>query len=145
MTKHTGVYRNTKITQVLTPAVLTDSANSASVDMKGFADLTFLCSLGISGDTLAADLAVNLEMEHSNDNSAWVDCLDSEVTNPVVGATNTGTIAVVNDPAEDDLAITAGYKGTRRYVRLVYNAVGTHEEGTAASILAIQSLRASSV
>jgi hypothetical protein len=144
MAKHTRMFRDVKLTQVLAPAVYTSDQNSTAVDMQGFGDLTFLASVGNSGDTLSGSVYAELELEHSDDNSAWTDCLDAEIVNPVTG-TNKGTFAVINAPTEDTLAVATAYKGSKRYVRCVYNVTGTHTVGTAVAITAIQGLRSSSV
>lgn len=144
MTKHTKLFREATLTQVLIPAVYTSDQNSTAVDMKGYSDLSFLASVGNSGDTLSGTVYWLLELEHSDDNSAWTDCTDAEITNAVTG-TNTGTFAKIDDPAEDSLAVSVGYKGSKRYVRCVVNAVGTHTNGTPIGVTAIRGLPAASL
>ena len=143
MTKHTRLFRDARLTQVLKPANYTTSQNSASVDMRGYQDLSFLASVGLSGDTLAVGLYVQLSLQDSSDNTNWAACTDEQVTNAVTG-TVTGTFAKVDAAAEDETALSCAYMGSRRYVRCVMTLVGTHTVGVPAAITAIRGLSSSS-
>lgn len=127
-----------EVTQVLDPAVITEDTNCASVDKTGYDFVTFLALIGESGDTLAADLCIELEVEDSPDDSDFTDVDDAYLSTVVVGSSeNDGTFAEINAAAEDDAVYKTTYRGSAKYVRPVVNVTGTHTNGTPIGIVAI--------
>lgn len=139
MSIRTDLYFNNKVTQTYNPIMTTADQNTTAVDMKGFGDLLMNVNVGASGDTLSGSVYILLELEHSDDNVTFEDCANSDLTNYVTGL-NTGTFAKIDDAAEDNLPYFVGYKGNKRYVRVVLNLVGTHTNGTPLSVTAIQGM-----
>lgn len=131
------LYNHLQVTQVLDPATLTADANSASVDTRGFDSLMFAAAVGESGDTLSGSVYLELEVEESDDNSTWTDVADADLHNSVSG-NNTGTFGVIDAAAEDDAVYVTGYKGNKRYVRVVANLTGTHTNGIPVGVVAVQ-------
>jgi hypothetical protein len=129
---------STTIVQVIDPAVTTGDVNSTSVNLAGFRDVTFIVSVGESGDTLSGSVKVELEMQESSDNSNWTACANASITNAVTG-TNTGTFAVIDAAAEDDVVKTSKYLGNKQYVRVVLNLTGTHTNGIPIGAVAVKS------
>lgn len=127
-----------KVVHCLTPATRTADANGTAVDTQGYGSVSFFALFGASGDTLSGSVYAEVELEESDDNSTFTDVADADVVTAVTG-TNTGTIAVVNDPAEDDQTYKAGYIGGKRYVRPVYNVTGTHSNGMPVAVIAVLS------
>lgn len=85
--------------------------------------------VGDSGDTLSGSLDIQLELEHSDDDSTWSDCADTDITGAVTGS-NTGTFAHIDAPGEDSAIFSTQYMGSKRYIRVVMNTTGTHTNGT---------------
>jgi hypothetical protein len=84
--------------------------NSALIDMKGWSALTVL----VEAETItAAGAGITFKLQHSNSTVAgtFEDCTAAEV----IGAAS----AVTVDADDDKLMGTIGYRGNRRYVRLV--------------------------
>lgn len=108
--------------------------NFTAVDLLGYGGCEVIVSMGNSGDTLSASVKAEFEIEHSDDNSTWTDCADADVVDTVTG-TNTGTIAVVDAPAEDSTIFSTQYVGGKRYVRVVQNVTGTHTNGYAVAVM----------
>lgn len=131
------IYSDLSVTQLYDPATTTADQNSTSIDMQGYDSLLLVANVGASGDTLSGSVKIEFEVEESSDDSTFTDVADADLTNSVTG-TNTGTFALVDDPAEDDAVYITGYKGTERYVRVVINVTGTHTNGTPISITAIR-------
>jgi hypothetical protein len=131
------LYNNIKVSSLLIPAVRTADANSTAVDMQGFESVVFVADVGNSADTLSGSVKIEFELEESDDNSTFTDCADADVIGYVDG-TNDGTFAVIDAPAEDSTVFKCGYRGTKRYVRVVFNVTGTHSSGTPIGVIAIQ-------
>ena len=131
------LYSNVGPVQLLKPATYTSDQNSASVDLQNFNSCVLGAMVGASGDTLSGSVYILLELEESDDNSTWSDCADASLSAAVSGL-NTGTFAKIDDAAEDEAMYFVGYKGNKRYVRVVLNVVGTHTNGTPAGLFAIK-------
>ena len=132
------LHNHIKVTQVLTPSAKTADVNGSSVDMQGWEALEFIAVVGAEGDTLSGSVKIELEMEHSMDDSTFTDVADADALGEVTG-TNTGTFAVIDIAAEANLMYKGGYIGANRYVRPVVNLTGTHTNGTVIGIVAVQS------
>lgn len=118
-------------------ATYTSDQNSASIDLKDHNGAVLAVCVGQSGDTLSGSVKIELELEESDDNSTWSDCADASLSAAVTG-TNTGTFAKIDDAAEDSTVYSVGYKGNKRYVRVVANFTGTHTNGCPLAIFGIK-------
>lgn len=125
-----------KLVSSLLPAVRTADANGSAADLQGYDSAEIVAHIGLSGDTLSGSVKMEVEVEHSDDNSSWSDCADADLSSTVTG-TNTGTIAVIDAAADDEQIYKSGYKGNKRYVRVVFNYTGTHTNGLPASAMII--------
>ncbi len=115
----------------------TDTLSSAA-DLQGFEGGGLITvQMGNSGDTLATDLNVQLEVQESADDSTYTAVADSDLVGFVDG-TNDGTFALVDAPAEDSTAFYAQYVGSKRYVKVNVNLTGNHATGV---IIGISCLR----
>jgi hypothetical protein len=121
-------------TKCLTPQVVTDDQDGASIDLLEYRQATFYAMIGVSGDTLSGSVKIELELEDSDDDSSFSDCADADLSNAVAG-TNDGCWGLIDDPAEDDAVFSVTYKGSARYVRPVVNVTGTHSNGTPIAII----------
>ena len=123
-------HSNMEYNKLYDPALVapTIDIDSASVDTQGFDSLSLVVNIGESGDTLSGSVYIEVEVEESVDDSVWTDVADADLTNFVAG-TNDGTIAKIDAAAEDDVVVTTGYTGSKRYVRVVINVTGTHTNG----------------
>jgi hypothetical protein len=131
-------YADLKKVKALSAAVLTADATGASIDAFGYETVAITANVGASGDTLSGSVYVELEIEHSDDNSSWADAANTDIRTAVTG-TNTGTFAKIDDPAEDDAIYSVQYIGGKRYVRIVANLTGTHTNGIPIGAVAVLS------
>ena len=120
------VQHQSKATASLDPAVRTADANGTGVDLQGVEGALVQVQVGAEGDTLAADLSIEFELEESDDNVTFTDVADADVVGTV-----SGTIAKIDAAAEAPSLHTAAYIGTKRYLRVVDSRTGTHTTGTA--------------
>lgn len=140
MAKHTELYNDNSIAQVLKPAVINSDTLCTEIDMQGYQDLLVIVNVGLSADTLNGTNKIYLELQHSDTSgSGYAACADTDIVNPVTGAT-TGTFALIDDPAEDETAYKTAYKGNKRYLKVNVNFAGTHSTGTPIGITAIKGL-----
>jgi hypothetical protein len=130
------LYSNLNPVMAFEPAVVTADGNGATIDTRGYDSVMLVAALGATGDTLSGSVKIELEVEHSDDGSSWSDCADADLHKVVTG-TNTGTFAVIDSNTEDQAVYSTGYRGTKRYVRMVANLTGTHTNGTEIAGVAI--------
>jgi len=118
----------------LVTQVVTADALSTVLDLQQYTNGAFLFCVGDSGDTLSGSVYIELEIQESDDDSTYTACADADVKNTVTG-TNTGTVALINAPAEDQLTVWGEYTGTKRYIKANVNVSGTHTNGTPIAIV----------
>lgn len=112
----------------LLPALRTGDATGVSVDTQDSVGVAVFAHIGLSGDTLSGSVKIEMELEESDDNSTWNDVADADLDAAVAG-TNPGTFAVIDAAADDEQIYKVGYKGAKRYIRVVANFTGTHTNG----------------
>ena len=125
--------------QLLAPAAeINADAQGVEIDMQGYSSVAFLGNVGVSGDTLSGSVVIELALEESDvSGSGFTAVADEDIIDAVAGAAQTGTFAVIDDPAEDDTVYKVGYRGHKRYVRPIVNFIGTHTNGTPISFTGI--------
>ena len=128
---------NIGVVQSLAPAVRTADADGSAVDLQGFESATVVIDMGAEGITLSGTDKIEIELEHSDDNSTWTDVTSS---NDVIGATpdSGGKIATFDANGEIPAISAVGYIGGKRYIRAVANFSGTHGTGTPLSVSVIK-------
>lgn len=129
---------NVKETLVLAPATVTGNGTdtaSTSIDLRGYGAGGFAVCIGNSADTLSGSIKIEVEVQHSDESAAnFTAAPDADVLTTVTG-TNTGTVAVIDAPAEDIVLVDAQYTGTKRYARINLNLTGNHANGTPCCIV----------
>ena len=123
-------------------AVKTADANGTGIDLQGFEEATAVVSVGAEGDTLSGSVYFEVSLEHSDDNSTYTACVQTEIVNGTIAAGGIflkldGTTG--GDPDTTGGQWQVGYVGGKRYVRLVLSKTGTHTNGTPISGMIVKS------
>ncbi len=128
---------NIGVVQSLAPAERNSDANGTGVDLQGFESATVVIDMGAEGITLSSTNKIEIELEHSDDNSTFTDVTSSA---DVIGATpdSNGVIATFDDPGEAPAISSVGYIGGKRYIRAVANFSGTHGSATPLGVSVIK-------
>ena len=109
----------------------TSAGTGVGVDLAGFDGALMIAHVGISGDTLSGSVYWTVSFQESDASGsgyANIAATDLEGTQDTV----------IDDAAEDAVVIQAGYKGSKRYVRVLMTATGTHTNGTPISALVVK-------
>ncbi len=101
----------------------TSEGTGVGVDRTGFQDAVMVAMQGISGDTLSGALLWTISFQESDDNSSWANIAAADLE----GGVNDH---VIDAAAEDPTTIIRGYRGTKKYLRILWTATGTHTNGT---------------
>ena len=125
------LYHNVLPTQVLNPVVATATQTSSAIDLQGFNSASVVFAIGTAGDTLSGSIYWTLKLQHCDDNSTYVDVAAADVNEAV-------TSIVVNSLSLDETAYNIGYIGSKRYVKGIATATGTHTNGTPLGIVALR-------
>jgi hypothetical protein len=133
------LHNNIGVQQTLDPVVASADQTGAVVDSQGFGSVEHLALIGQSGDTLSGSVKIDIKLQHGDaadgsDMAAVTDALDVLGTTP---DTN-GIFATIDAAAEDEAVYRIGYRGTKRYSRLVVDLTGTHTNGTPVGLAAIK-------
>ena len=128
---------NIGVVQSLAPAARSSDADGTGVDLQGFESATIVIDMGAEGITLSSTNKIEIELEHSDDNSTFTDVTSSA---DVIGATpdSNGVIATFDDQAEAPAIASVGYIGGKRYIRAVANFSGTHGTATPLAVSVIK-------
>ena len=119
--------------QSLAPAVRTADANGTGVDLQGFEGAMCVFDIGAEGDTLSSSVHFEVSLEHSDDNSSFSDVAQADI---VDGTISSGGIFLKLDgtaggnPDTTGEIFRVGYRGGKRYIRVVLAKTGTHSNGT---------------
>lgn len=130
------IYSNLGVVEAIAPAVYTADNTPAAIDLAGFSGAMLALHIGAGGITFTATNKIEFILTHSDDDSAYaavtVDDLQgvSSVTNGIVKALTTAH-------AVSDVTLV-GYKGGRRYLKILADFSGTHATGTPLGALVIK-------
>lgn len=123
------------IIHLLDPAVYTGTQTSAAADTNGHTYAGFYIVYGATGDTLSASVSFECKLTESNDLAGTytdVDSTDIDSTQ----ATVVNNFGLIDANSEDSETYGLGYKGSKRYVKVVATVTGTHSNGIPFGIVA---------
>jgi hypothetical protein len=126
---HKDLYSNVDPVVSLVPLVRSADANGTGIDTRNFRAAMILIQLGAHGITFDTTNKIAFELEESDDNSTFTDVADIDIIDPKVGVV-TGTVAMFDGVINPTDTALNKYRGTKRYVRVVANFIGTHGTGT---------------
>jgi hypothetical protein len=123
-----------KVVSLLTPIMANNTAEGTGVakDRWGYGDVLMIAHVGISGDTLSGSVYWTIAFQECATTTAGSFTTIAQAD--LEGGTPTW---VINEPTEDDMTITRLYRGSLRYVRILFTQTGTHTNGTPISAVAI--------
>ena len=114
-------------------AVKTSAENGTGVDLQGYESATVFVDVGAEGDTLSSSVHFEISLEHSDDNSSFSDVAQADIVDGTISGSGIwlkldGTAGGNPDTAGDIFRV--GYRGGKRYIRVVLAKTGTHSTGT---------------
>jgi len=125
------LYHNVLVTQHLNPVTSSTTKTSTAIDLQGFSSGEVIFSIGLSGDTLSGSVFWTLKLQHSDDDSIYVDV-------PLADLNNSAATVVINSSALDETSYAFGYQGNKRYLKAVATPTGTHTNGTPIGMVALR-------
>ncbi len=126
------LYRNILVSQPLSPAAVSTTQTSATVDLQGYNSTNVVFSIGLSAATLSGSVFWTLKLTHSDDNSTFTDVALTDLN-------NTALNVVIDASTKDRTVYGFGYMGNKRYLRAVATPTGTHAGTTPIGVVALRS------
>lgn len=128
---HSGV----SIATLIGSATLAADNTPASIDRSGFEAVEIVLSIGVGGITFTGSNKVEFVLTHSDDDSTYTAVTDVDLLG--VTGTSNGIIKTLSAAHAAAANYRFGYKGGKRYLKLLADFSGTHATGTPMSALAI--------
>jgi len=148
MASRKDIYTSVLEAVSLLPAVRTADANGTGVDLRDFpaGGVLLMASIGAPGITLTTSNKIQFRAEECDDDATYTpvaagDLLDHSTSGLLAAGTN-GEFGNAQDGTTGNNGsqiVTAGYRGTKRYVRIVADFSGTHGTGTPLSAMVLRS------
>jgi hypothetical protein len=111
------------------PVVLAADNTPVALDLQGYNAAELVLGIGIGGITFDGTNKVEFVLTHSDDNSSYSNVTDADVLG-VSGISN----GIIKSLIAAHAAATVhrfGYRGNKRYLKLLADFSGTHGTGTA--------------
>lgn len=128
---HSGI----SIATLIGAATLAADNTPAAVDLQGFDAAEIVLAIGVGGITFSGTNKVEFVLTHSDDDSTYTNVADADM----LGVTNISNGIIKSLVAAHAAAAhyRYGYKGGKRYLKLLADFSGTHGTGTpiAASVI----------
>lgn len=131
------LHTTTKVDQAIAPAVYTADNTPPTVDLQGCRGAEIVLNIGAGGITFSPTNKIEFKLTHSDDDSDY-SAVDVDDVNglSVVGG---GGIVKALTAAHAAASITKfGYKGGKRYLKLLADFSGTHGTGTPIAAVVIK-------
>lgn len=141
------LYSNLAVDIALADAAYDADNTPAVIDLKGFAAALLVLSIGVGGITFTGTNKVEYKLTHANakaDGSA-PDAGDyvAVTVNDLLGVASVGTGGIIHSLMAAHAAATVhrfGYRGGKRYLKLLADFSGTHGVATPMSAVVIKGI-----
>ncbi len=124
-----------KAVVAISAASLTADPTPPAIDLRGFNAVEFLLAIGVGGITFDGTNKIEFKLTHSDDNVTYDAVAQADVLGVTVGAN--GIVKSLTAAHAAAAAYRFGYKGGRRYLKLLPDFSGTHGAGTPISAIAL--------
>jgi hypothetical protein len=129
------IHSKMKAAVLIGSATLAADNTPASVDRRGYEAVEVLLAIGIGGITFSASNKVEFVLTHSDDDSSYSNVADADMLG-VTGISG-GIIKSLVAAHAAAAVYRFGYKGGKRYLKLLADFSGTHGTGTPIAATAI--------
>ncbi|WP_027488472.1 hypothetical protein [Allorhizobium undicola] len=119
----------------LAAAVYSADNTPAAIDLRGYDSAEIILNIGIGGITFDSTNKIEFKLTHSDDDSTYTSVADADMLG--VTGISSGIIKSLVAAHAAGAVYRFGYKGNKRYLKLLADFSGTHGTGTplAATVL----------
>jgi hypothetical protein len=128
---HSGV----RVATLLPAALYAADNTPATVDLLGFQSAEVLLAIGVGGITFSGTNKIEFVLTHSDDDSTYTPVTTADMIGVTIASG--GIIKPLVAAHATASSYRYGYKGGRRYLRLLADFSGTHGTGTSAAAIVL--------
>jgi hypothetical protein len=134
------IHSDMAVLDVFGPVAMNADNTPAAVDLAGYQAAELVLGIGIGGITFDATNKIEFVLTHSDDDSSYSNVTDDDMLG-VTGITG-GIIKSLVAAHAAAAKYRYGYRGNKRYLKLLVNFSGTHGSATplSAEVVAMQPL-----
>ncbi|RIA37481.1 hypothetical protein DFR49_3366 [Hephaestia caeni] len=130
------IHSGMALVSVIGAAVVSASTTPAAIDLQGYNAAEIVLAVGAGGITFSGTNKIEFVLTHSDDDDTYV-AVDASDVLGAVDVGEGGVIKALTSAHADPTVHRFGYKGGRRYLKLLAKFSGTHGTGTPIAALAI--------
>jgi hypothetical protein len=121
---------------MIASATYSADATPVAIDMAGFEGCQILIEVGAGGITFSGTNKIEFVLTESDDNSSYSNVAAGDVIH-APQAVSSGIVYSLTAAHASATVVRLGYKGTKRYLKLLADFSGTHGTGTPLSAVAL--------
>lgn len=122
-----------KEVNLITPAVYSADTTPTALDTAGYKSVVICTNVDAGGISFSGTNKIELKLTHSDDNSTYAAVADDDVLMPYGETLGSGGIIrsfTAAKASADTTLHKVGYRGKKRYLKLLADFSGTHGTGT---------------
>lgn len=121
---HSGM----SVATLIGAATLSADNTPAAVDLQGFDAAVIVLAIGVGGITFTGTNKIEFKLTHSDDDSSYSDVTTADMLGVTVASG--GIIKSLTSAHAAAASYRYGYRGSKRFVKLLADFGGTHATGT---------------
>lgn len=129
------IHSGLSVAALLAAAVYSADSTPVALDRRGFDAVEILLTIGVGGITFSGANKIEFVLTHSDDDVTYTNVTDADMLG-VSGVSN-GIIKSLVAAHATAAPYRFGYKGGKRYLKLLADFSGTHGTGTVLAATAI--------
>lgn len=110
------------------PIVLAADNTPTAIDLRGYDGAEIILGVGIGGISFSGTNKIEFVLTHSDDDSTYANVADADMIG--VSSISSGIIKALTAAHAAAAVYRFGYKGGKRYLKLLADFSGTHGTGT---------------
>lgn len=130
------LHSHVSVKSLIAPAVLAADNTPVAVDLLGFDAAEIILNIAAGGITFSGTNKIEFVLTHSDDDATYTNVTDADMLG-VSGISN-GIIKALTAAHASASAYRFGYKGNKRYLKLLADFSGTHGTGTGISATVVR-------
>lgn len=130
------IHSEISVATLIGAATLSADNTPAAVDLIGFQGAEIVLAIGVGGITFSGTNKVEFKLTHSDDDSTYTDVTTDDMLGVTVASG--GIIKSLVAAHAAAASYRYGYKGGKRYLKLLADFSGTHGTGTPIAAVVIK-------
>lgn len=131
------ISNNIALRPLINPAVLNVTTTGVSLDLQGYRAVEFAAYIGAPGVTLSGSVLIDFVLQESDNNTTFTVVADADMFGAVLPVANAGIFARIDANTKASKAYGIGYRGAKRFLRVVATYTGAHTVGTPIAVIGL--------